>query len=80
MPKQKSQYKTFVREKVEAGREFMRLKQGKRNEGLEARFAEKRMLLIESAAFDALDRDIENNPAQDNKQLLELMERPNRWF
>ncbi|MBP6520284.1 DUF1778 domain-containing protein [Shewanella sp.] len=40
---------------------------------------DKRMFLIDNSAFDAFERALENNPIGDNKCLINLLERPNRW-
>ena len=40
---------------------------------------DKRMFLIDNSAFDAFERALEDNSIGDNKCLINLLERPNRW-
>jgi uncharacterized protein (DUF1778 family) len=40
---------------------------------------EKRLFLVENSEFDAFEKALEDNPIGDNKCLLKLLQRPNRW-
>ena len=40
---------------------------------------DKRLFLLDDAAFDAFEQAIEANPVRGNKCLHQLLERPKRW-
>lgn len=46
---QKIEYEDFLRQKVEAGRDSMRLKEGRSNDEVEAKFSERRMATTDPA-------------------------------
>lgn len=40
---------------------------------------DKQLFMLDDAAFDSFEQALEANPAQGNKRLQELLERPKRW-